>query len=46
VERLLREPVVAERLGRNARTHVERRFLGDRHLVEYATLIADLLAAG
>ena len=46
VELLLREPLVAERLGRNARTHVERRFLGDRHLIEYAALIADLLAAG
>ena len=46
VERLLREPLVAERLGRNARTLVERRFLGDRHLIEYAALIADLLAAG
>ena len=45
VERLLRDPLLAERLGRNARTHVERRFLGDRHLVEYATLISDLLDA-
>jgi trehalose synthase len=43
VERLLREPVEAERLGRNARSHVERRFLGDRHLLEYAALIAELL---
>ena len=46
MERLLREPLLAERLGRNARSHVERRFLGDRHLVEYATLIGDVLAAG
>ena len=45
VQRLLRDPLLAERLGRNARTHVERRFLGDRHLVEYATLISDLLDA-
>jgi trehalose synthase len=44
LERLLRDPVEAERLGRNARTHVELRFLGDRHLLEYAALISHLLA--
>jgi trehalose synthase len=46
VERLLREPLEAERLGRNARSHIERHFLGDRHLVEYAALVASLVAAG
>jgi trehalose synthase len=46
VERLLRDPVEANRLGRNARSHVERHFLGDRHLLEYAVLITELIAAG
>ena len=46
LDRLLHDPIEAERLGRNARTHVERRFLGDRHLLEYAALIAELLAHG
>ena len=44
IERLLRDPLEAERLGRNARTHVERHFLGDRHLLEYGALMAELLA--
>ena len=46
VERLLRDPIEADRLGRNARSHVERHFLGDRHLLEYAALITELVAAG
>ena len=46
VERLLRDPIGADRLGRNARSHVERHFLGDRHLLEYAALITELVAAG
>jgi trehalose synthase len=46
VERLLRDPVEANRLGRNARSHVERHFLGDRHLLEYAAAIMELIAAG
>jgi trehalose synthase len=46
VDRLLRDPVEANRLGRNARSHVERHFLGDRHLLEYAAAITELIAAG
>ena len=34
----------AEALGRNGRRHVEQRFLGDRHLLDYATLLAELVA--
>jgi trehalose synthase len=45
IERLLRDPLEAERLGRNARSHVERHFLGDRHLLEYGALMAELLDA-
>jgi len=44
IERLLHDPLEAERLGRNARSHVERHFLGDRHLLEYGALITELLA--
>jgi trehalose synthase len=43
VERLLRDPLEAERLGRNARSHVGRRFLGDRHLLDYCALIAEMI---
>ena len=43
VDRLLRDPVDAERLARNGRRHVEQRFLGDRHLLQYAELLATLL---
>jgi trehalose synthase len=45
VARLLGDPVDAERLGRNARRHVEQRFLGDRHLLDYATLLEELVVA-
>jgi len=44
IERLLHDPLEAERLGRNARSHVERHFLGDRHLLKYGALITELLA--
>ena len=43
VGRLLQDPVEAVRLGRNGRVQVERRFLGDRHLLDYATLITELV---
>jgi trehalose synthase len=45
VGRLLQDPVEAVRLGRNGRLRVEQRFLGDRHLLDYATLITELVAA-
>ena len=43
VVRLLADPPEAERLGRNAREHVTRHFLGDRHLLQYAELASQLL---
>ena len=43
VDRLLRDPADAERIGRNARRHIEHRFLPDRHLLQYAELLTDLL---
>jgi len=46
IDRLLADPVEADRLGRNARRHVERHFLGDRHLLDYAALVTTLLRAG
>jgi trehalose synthase len=45
VDRLLRDPVDAERLARNGRRHVERWFLGDRHLLQYAVLLTELLGS-
>jgi trehalose synthase len=41
---LLADQVRAERLAANAREHVARHFLGDRHLLQYAELLAMLLA--
>ena len=43
VDRLLRDRADATRLARNGRRHVERRFLGDRHLLQYAELLTELL---
>lgn len=43
VARLLQDPMEADRLGRNGRLRVERRFLGDRHLLDYAMLVTDLV---
>ena len=43
VERLLREPAEGARLARNGRRHVEQSFLGDRHLLDYAALLTELL---
>ena len=31
------------RLGRKGRRHVQQRFLGDRHLLDYATLVTELV---
>ena len=45
VGRLLQDPLEAVRLGRNGRLRVEQRFLGDRHLLDYATLITELVTA-
>jgi trehalose synthase len=42
VERLLRHPGEADRLGANARTRAALEFLGDRHLEQYGRLLAQL----
>jgi trehalose synthase len=41
---LLERPTEMVRLGDNARRHVLREFVGDRHLLQYAALIERLLA--
>jgi trehalose synthase len=43
VSRLLGDPAYADALGRNGRRRAEQRFLGDRHLFDYATLLAELV---
>jgi trehalose synthase len=42
VDRLLRDPHEAERLGRNARRRAIEEFLGDRHLAQYARVFEKL----
>lgn len=42
VERLLRDPAEAERLGCNARARAIDEFLGDRHLTQYARVFETL----
>lgn len=42
VERLLRDPALAARLGIEAHARVAERFLPDRHLEQYATLLLAL----
>jgi trehalose synthase len=42
VERLLRDPDEAERLGSNARERAVDQFLGDRHLAQYARVFETL----
>jgi trehalose synthase len=42
VERLLRDPEEAERLGSNARRRAIQEFLGDRHLAQYARVFDTL----
>jgi trehalose synthase len=44
IDRLLRDRGNAERLARNGRRHIERHFLGDRHLLQYAQLLTELIA--
>ncbi len=44
VERLLRDPDEAERLGLNARARAIDEFLGDRHLAQYARVFETLLS--
>jgi trehalose synthase len=43
VRRLLDDPAYAGRLGRNARKRTTESFLGSRHLIEYAELLATLI---
>jgi trehalose synthase len=45
ITRVLDDAVEAERFGRNARRRVEQRFLGDRHLFDYARLITRLVTS-
>lgn len=45
VVHLLDDPAEAARLARNARGHVVKHFLGDRHLLQYAELLSRLLSA-
>ena len=42
---LLESPAVANRLGENARRHVAEQFLPDRQLLQYASLLDELLAS-
>ncbi len=46
IERLLRDPLEAARLARNAHERVAEEFLGDHHLERYAALFAQVLAGG
>lgn len=46
VERLLGDRAEARRLARNAHSHIARHLLGDRHLLQYAELLTELLRAG
>jgi trehalose synthase len=44
VARLLADPELAQRLGEAAHRTVRARFLGDRHLAQYAALLESVLA--
>jgi trehalose synthase len=44
VERLLRHPAEAEGMGGEAREHVRREYLGARHLLQYADLLARMIS--
>ena len=39
---LIADPQLAERLGDGARERVRDRYLGDRHLIQYVELFAEL----
>jgi len=43
IERLLRSPEQAARIGANARTRVATQFIGDRHLEHYARVFRQLI---
>ena len=43
---LLKNPRVAEELGRNGREHVRRNFLMTRHLADYLELFRELSQGG
>jgi hypothetical protein len=45
VEHLLNDRSEAARLAANARDHIAHHFLGDRHLLQYAELLTELLHA-
>jgi trehalose synthase len=45
IERLLRDRAAAQRLAYNGRRHIEHGFLGDRHLLQYAELLTELIDA-
>ncbi len=44
LEAVFGDPDASARMGRAARERVRDRFLGDRHLIQYAALFGDLLA--
>jgi trehalose synthase len=45
VERVLGDRAEATRIARNGRRHIAEHFLGDRHLLQYAELLTELLRA-
>ena len=45
VDRLLRDRAEAQRLAQDGRRHIEQQFLGDRHLLQYAELLSQLIGS-
>jgi trehalose synthase len=45
VARVLLDEELAARLGAGARARVQDRFLGDRHLIQYADLLGTMIDA-